>query len=92
MGAFSGGARGIDDLKTAINGIFTDADAFNKKIKVMFFSMGTAEELTAAHNLDKLLTDARIHPCITSRPARRTSGRGWRRSLHEFAPLLFQTP
>ncbi len=92
MGAFSGGARGIDDLKTAYNGIFTDADAFNKKIKVMFFSMGTAEELTAAHNLDKLLTDARIHHVYYESPGTAHEWQSWRRSLHEFAPLLFQTP
>jgi enterochelin esterase family protein len=92
MGAFSGGANGVDDLKTAYNGIFADAGAFNKKIKVMFFSMGTAENLAAAHNLDKLLTDAHISHVYYESPGTAHEWQSWRRSLHEFAPLLFQTP
>jgi enterochelin esterase family protein len=92
MGAFSGGAGGIDDLKSAYNGIFADAGAINNKIKVMFFSMGTAENLTAADNLDKLLTDAHINHVYYKSPGTAHEWQSWRRSLHEFAPLLFQTP
>jgi len=92
MGAFSGGSGGITDLKTAFNGLFADAGAFNQKIKVMFFSMGTAENLTAARNLDKLLADAQINHVYYESPGTAHEWQSWRRSLHEFAPLLFQTP
>jgi enterochelin esterase family protein len=90
MGAFSGGAGGITNLSTAYNGLFADADSFNKKIKVMYFSMGTAENLTATRNLDKLLTDANINHVYYESPGTAHEFQTWRRSLHGFAPLLFR--
>jgi enterochelin esterase family protein len=90
MGAFSGGAGGITNLSTAYNGLFADADSFNKKIKVMYFSMGTAENLTATRNLDKLLTDANINHVYYESPGTAHEFQSWRRSLHGFAPLLFR--
>ena len=92
VGAFSGGAGSITNLKTDCNGLFADADAFNRKIKVMFFSMGSAENLTAARNLDKLLADAHLHHVYYESPGTAHEWQSWRRSLREFAPLLFQTP
>jgi enterochelin esterase family protein len=92
MGAFSGGAGGITNLQTAYNGLFADADAFNKRIPVMFFSMGTAENLTATRNLDKLLTDAHINHRYYESPGTAHEWQTWRRSFFRFAPLLFQEP
>jgi enterochelin esterase-like enzyme len=92
MGAFSGGAGGITNLATAYNGLFADADAFNKKINVMFFSMGTAENLTTTRNLDKLLADAHINHVYYESPGTAHEWQSWRRSFHQFAPLLFQNP
>ena len=57
----------------------------------MFFSMGTAENLTATRNLDKLLTDAHINHVYYESPGTAHEWQTWRRSLHQFAPLLFQT-
>ncbi len=91
LGAFSGGAGGITNLATAYDGFLADSKAFNKRIKVMFFSMGTAENLTATRNLDKLLTDARINHVYYESPGTAHEWQSWRRSLHEFAPLLFQS-
>jgi enterochelin esterase-like enzyme len=90
MGSFSGGAGGITNLSTANNGLFADADAFNNKIEVMFFSMGTAENLTATRNLDKLLADAHINHVYYESPGTAHEWQTWRRSFHRFAPLLFQ--
>jgi len=90
MGAFSGGAGGITNLNTAYNGFFADADAFNKKINVMFFSMGTAENLTATRNLDKLLADAHINHVYYESPGTAHEWQSWRRSFYQFAPLLFR--
>jgi enterochelin esterase family protein len=92
MGAFSGGAGGITNLTTAYNGVFADADAFNKKINVMFFSMGTAENLTATRNLDKLLAHAHINHVYYESPGTAHEWQSWRRSFYQFAPLLFQNP
>jgi enterochelin esterase family protein len=92
MGAFSGGAGGITNLNTAYNGFFADADAFNKKINVMFFSMGTAENLTATRNLDKLLADAHINHVYYESPGTAHEWQSWRRSFYQFAPLLFRNP
>ena len=90
MGAFSGGAGGITNLNTAYNGLFADADAFNKKINVMFFSMGTAENLTATRNLDILLADAHINHVYYESPGTAHEWQSWRRSFYQFAPLLFK--
>jgi enterochelin esterase family protein len=92
MGSFSGGTGGITNLETAYNGMFADADAFNKKINVMFFSMGTAENLTATRKLDKLLTDAHINHVYYESPGTAHEWQSWRRSFYQFAPLLFQNP
>ena len=45
LGGFSGssGGRGGFDPKTSNNGVFADADAFNKKMKVLFLGIGSAE-------------------------------------------------
>jgi enterochelin esterase family protein len=95
MGAFSGGARGVTNLAAAYNGIFTNADAFNKKIQVMFLSMGTAENptnLIATRKLDKKLTAAHINHVYYESPGTAHEWQSWRRSLYHFAPLLFQNP
>ncbi len=92
MGAFSGGAGGITNLTTAYNGLFTNAEAFNNKITVMFFSMGTAENLAATRNLDKLLADAHINHVYYESPGTAHEWQTWRRSFYQFAPLLFQNP
>ena len=92
MGAFSGGAGGITNLEAAYNGLFADANAFNQKIKVMFFSMGTAENLNATRKLDQLLTDAHINHVYYESPGTAHEWQSWRRSFYHFAPLLFQNP
>ena len=45
LGGFSGssGGRGGFDAKTSNNGVFANADAFNKKMKVLFLGIGSVE-------------------------------------------------
>ena len=46
IGGFSGstgGFGGTFDPKTSNNGVFADADAFNKKVKVLFLGIGSTE-------------------------------------------------
>ena len=92
MGAFSGGNGGITNLNTAFNGLFADSEGFNNKFKVMFFSMGTAENLSATRALDKLLSGAHITHVYYESSGTAHEWQTWRRSLHEFAPLLFKSP
>src|SRR3954447_23091919 len=45
LGGFSGssGGRGGFDPKTSDNGVFADAQAFNKKMKLLLLGIGSAE-------------------------------------------------
>jgi S-formylglutathione hydrolase FrmB len=50
IASFSGAIRNFD-IKTSYNGAFTDVAAFNKKVKLLWFGAGVAEE--AMHNSAK---------------------------------------
>jgi len=89
IGSFSGAARNVD-LKTAYNGAFNDAAAFNKKVKLLWIGCGTGDFLypsaVALHqNLDK----AGIRNVWSEGPGLH-EWQVWRKHLHEFAPLLFR--
>jgi S-formylglutathione hydrolase FrmB len=89
IGSFSGAARNVD-LKTAYNGVFNDAAAFNKKVKLLWIGCGTGDFLhpsaVALHqNLDK----AGIRNVWSEGPGLH-EWQVWRKHLHEFAPLLFR--
>jgi enterochelin esterase-like enzyme len=76
-------------VETAFNGIFKDADAFNKQIKLLFISTGTEErtpkeavEALKANGINNIVyheSQGTAHEWLT-----------WRRALNEFAPLLFK--
>jgi enterochelin esterase-like enzyme len=92
LGAFSGGTRNLDP-KAAYGGAFADATAFNQKVNVVFFSAGTVE--AAAHaGLDasaRALAAAGVKGVtFYSSPGTAHEWQTWRRSLKEFAPLLFR--
>jgi hypothetical protein len=61
IGGFSGstGGRGDFDAKTANGGVFADAAAFNKKVKVLFLGIGS-EEGPGAKAFSDQLTKAGI--------------------------------
>lgn len=92
IGCFSGGPRvtATDDLKTIYDGAFADPAAFNKKVKVFFISNGTMEgnsPITAGEVLKKAgLTNVVVYQS----PGTAHEWQTWRRSLHEFAALLFK--
>jgi enterochelin esterase family protein len=101
FGAFSGGVRGQGatagapgsnlDLKTAYNGVFADADAFNKRTRVLYISMGTTEPgITNSRAFHTALTDGGIKHVYYESEGTAHEWQTWRRSLHGFAPLLFQ--
>jgi enterochelin esterase-like enzyme len=92
IGAMSGPPRRGFDVKTAFDGVFNDAPAFNKKVKLLWFSAGTAEvEIDkATRALHEALKTVGIENVFYSSPGTDHEWQTWRRSLHEFAPLLFK--
>jgi len=98
LGGFSGGGGGFGgpiDLKTAHNGAMADADAFNKKMKLVWLGIGTAEPKNmydSVHGYHEALDKAGIKHGYYESPGTSHEWLTWRRCLHEFAPLLFQDP
>jgi enterochelin esterase family protein len=89
MGGFSGSGR-VNSVETAYNGVFKDAEAFNKKMKLLFISIGTAEgpgakqtyETLKEHGIKNIVyheSQGTAHEWLT-----------WRRALNDFAPRLFR--
>lgn len=87
-GLFSGGVVG--DPATAHGGVMADAEAFNQKVKLIFESCGSLEnpdgvrenvEALKAHGINAVayVSSDTAHDWMT-----------WRRSLHQFLPLIFQ--
>ena len=90
IGGFSGssGGRGGFDPKTASGGVFADAAGFNKKVKVLFLGIGSAEG-PGTKTFSEQLTQAGIKNVYYESPGTAHEWLTWRRCLREFAPLLF---
>jgi enterochelin esterase family protein len=91
IGGFSGssGGRGGFDPKTANDGVFADAAAFNKKVKVLFLGIGSMEG-PGTKTFSEQLTQAGIKNVYYESPGTAHEWLTWRRSFKEFAPLLFR--
>jgi enterochelin esterase-like enzyme len=91
IGGFSGstGGRGGFDPKTSNNGVFADAAAFNKKVKVLFLGIGSAEG-PGTKNFSEALTKAGVNNVYFESPGTAHEWLTWRRCLNDFAPRLFQ--
>ena len=97
IGGFSGAGDGMGggpafDAKTANNGVFSDAAAFNKKVKLVWIGVGTAEPermATAIKAFHEGLDRAGIKTVYYESPGTAHEWQTWRRDLKEFAPLLF---
>jgi enterochelin esterase-like enzyme len=96
IGGFSGGGGGFGgvpfDPKTAHNGVMADPAEFNKKVKVLWLGIGTAEPqrmYDSVKNFHNALESAGIKHVYYESPGTSHEWLTWRRSLHEFAPLLF---
>jgi enterochelin esterase family protein len=92
IGAMSGPPRQNFDVTTSYDGVFRDAAVFNKKVKLLWFGAGTAEERihASAVAVHEALDRAGIRNVFYSSPGTDHEWQTWRRSLHEFAPRLFQ--
>ena len=91
LGGFSGGAGNADQIETAYNGIYADTQKFNKNIKLMFLSIGSEENPDRVRNFaDALKARGLQNVVYYESPGTAHEWLTWRRSLHEFAPLLFK--
>ena len=83
IGVFSGGSIAPADI--------ADMKAFKKKVKVVFFSFGGREggAASAKTNADAL-KQLEVDSYYYESPLTAHEWQSWRRSLYQFAPLLFQ--
>jgi len=92
LGGFSGscgGRGGSFDPKTTCGGAFADPAAFNKKVKVLFLGIGSAEG-QGTKDFSDALTKAGIHNVYFESPGTAHEWLTWRRCLNDFAPRLFR--
>ncbi|MEP6755348.1 MAG: alpha/beta hydrolase-fold protein [Chthonomonadales bacterium] len=97
IGGFSGAGGGFGggefDVKTAHNGVMADVESFNRRAHLLFLSIGTAEAPNMQNSIrgyNDNLKKAGVKTVLYESPDTSHEWLTWRRSLHEFAPLLFQ--
>ena len=97
IGGFSGTMNGLStdslDPVTAFGGAFKDGKEFNAKVNLLWIGMGTEEPDPfpgAIGAFRAMLDKAGIHYVYFESPGTSHEWLTWRRSLHEFAPLLFR--
>ncbi len=97
--AYVGGFSGAGFLQPGVpvtkmyNGVWADSTAFNKKVKVLYMSIGTAEPermYKGVNGLHKELESAGIKHVYYESPGTAHEWQSWRRSLNQFAGLIFK--
>ena len=83
---------GYPTVPDGYNGLFGKPEEFSKQVDVLFFSMGTAGDMGSGKQLDQQLTQAGIKHVYYESQGTAHEWLTWRRSLHEFLPLLFKNP
>ncbi len=96
IGGFSGaalpGAGGFDPV-TAYGGVFADPDAFADRVNLLWIGIGTDEPegmYAGVNGFHTALAEAGIDHVYYESPGTDHEWQTWRRSLHDFAPRLFQ--
>jgi enterochelin esterase family protein len=82
IGIFSGGSIAAADI--------SDMAAFKKNVKVVFVSYGSRENGAAGKANVEALKQAGVNSVFYESPQTAHEWLSWRRSLYQFAPLLFQ--
>ena len=88
LGTFSGAIFGLD-VKTAYNGVFANADEFNKKIHYMYMNWGS-DDFIKSGDIVKQLRELGIKVDSSESAGTAHEFLTWRRGLHEFIPHLFK--
>jgi enterochelin esterase family protein len=96
IGGFSGAGRfggaGLD-VKNDYEGILADSTAFNKKVRLLWIGIGTAEPenmYKAVNGFHQALLKAGINHVYYESPGTAHEWLTWRRDLYNFAQRLFQ--
>ncbi len=82
IGIFSGGSIAHSDI--------SDMDSFKKNVKVVFVSYGSRERGATGKANVEALQQAGVKSVFYESPETAHEWLSWRRSLYQFAPLLFQ--
>ena len=97
VGMFSGTCLGLGtepfDPKTAFGGVFADADSFNKRVRLVWIGLGTAEPEPFPASIKAFrssLDQGGIKYVYFESPGTAHEWLTWRRSLHDFAQRLFR--
>jgi enterochelin esterase-like enzyme len=100
MGGFSGSGRfgpnpnnpnaPVNTIETAYNGVFKDAEAFNKQMNLVFISIGTAEGQAAKQTYETLKNHGIKNLVYHESQGTAHEWLTWRRALNDFAPRLFK--
>ena len=81
IGMFSGGSIAVSEIK--------DMSDFKKKVKLVFASYGSRENGASAKTNVEEMNNAGVKAVFYESPQTAHEWQSWRRSLHEFAQLLF---
>jgi enterochelin esterase-like enzyme len=95
IGGFSGAGFlwQSSDITTMYDGVWADVEAFNKKVKLVYISIGTAEPermYQGVSNFHSELEKVGIKHVYYESPGTSHEWLTWRRSLKQFAGLLFK--
>jgi enterochelin esterase family protein len=82
IGLFSGGTISTNEI--------TNVVAFKQEVKVLFTSCGSLENPSGLKTAQDALDQVGVKCTVYVSPGTAHEWQTWRRSLHEFAPLLFQ--
>jgi hypothetical protein len=88
IGGFSG-SGGTFDLKTAANGVYSDAAAFNKKVELLWLGAGTKESPNTKR-FSEALTNYSIKNAYFESPGTAHEWLTMRRHLNDLVPRLFR--
>jgi len=95
IGGFSGAAflQPNAAVTEMYNGAWADSTAFNRKMKLVYLSIGTTEPermYTGVKNFHEALTKAGIRHVYYESPGTAHEWQTWRRSLRQFAGMIFK--
>ena len=81
---------GFPGVETGYNGLLAKPGEFGKQVKVLFISMGSKEGERTGRAIHEELQQAGVKHVYYEAPGTGHEFQTWRKSLNEFAPLLFR--
>jgi enterochelin esterase family protein len=91
MGGFSGGAGAVEQIDNLYDGLFNNPQKYNQSLKLMFLSIGSGENPERVKAFADALKAKKLNNIVYyESPGSAHEWLTWRRSLREFAPLLFK--